>query len=727
MPRCCFWIGRYRLAAMAMQTSDNIVQAGHAALRGAMLCLVCLLPQAVRADDWPALPERNATVTLPAQEWPRKPGPRTITALIHYPGGKLENVGPETGLMLTLHNWGGTDCAGTANPDQLAARLNVVAICVNYLQSGDRATVDIPEPYDHGYLQALDALRALWFVHHELKSLDRPFAAGRIYCTGGSGGGNVSLMANKLAPRTFACIIDMCGMKKLSHAVAFGGPGSKGLSARWSRTPGSPNYLSVDEQEIRFAGHPEHLDAMRALKNTCKVVVVHGTTDLPSFVDAVEMTGLMQTAGIDVEPRFVRPEDVDGKIFTTTGHALGNRTLIVFEVAGKYLTPEGDGRLVRQGPSDFDLRDEQVRYRTSHGTFVISYTAGYPVGRFEPEPPPVAYDEHQDLTYYRDRQGQRHAIQNPADWEIRRQQIVDNLQLVTGKLPGVTWRVPLDVKTVEEAKIGKLVRRKITFQSDPDDRVAAWLFLPEGAAEANKRPAVLCLQQTTGAGKDEPAGLSGDPSLHYALHLAERGYVTLAPDYPSFGEHAYDFAPEHGYVSGTMKAVWDSIRAVDVLCALPEVDADRIGSIGHSLGGHNTMLTAVFEPRIKVLVSSCGFCRFHKDDVPSWTGPRYMPRIASVYGNSADKLPFDFTELVGSYAPRPFLACAPKKDGDFDYTGVEDSIRSAKAVYKLFGKEDYLQAYYPDAGHSFPADARELAYRFLDQHLQGGAARQDAQ
>ena len=45
-----------------------------------------------------------------------------------------------------------------------------------------------------------------------------------------------------------------------------------------------------------------------------------------------------------------------------------------------------------------------------------------------------------------------------------------------------------------------------------------------------KRPAVLCLQQTTGVGKDEPAGIRGDPTLKYALELAERGFVTLAPD-----------------------------------------------------------------------------------------------------------------------------------------------------------------------------------------------------
>lgn len=329
-------------------------------------------------------------------------------------------------------------------------------------------------------------------------------------------------------------------------------------------------------------------------------------------------------------------------------------------------------------------------------------------------PRPVTYQEHQDLRYYLDETGAKQPIQKPADWEIRRQHTLASLQEVMGPLPNS--KVPLDVKVVSEKQTGRLTLRKVTYQTDADDRVAAWLYIPEYKS-GSKLPAVLCLQQTTPLGKDEPAGLGGDANLHYALHLAERGYITLAPDYPSFGEHKYDFAPEHGYASGSMKAVWDNIRALDFLTSLPSVDAQRIGCIGHSLGGHNALFTAAFEPRIKVIVSSCGFCTFLKDDVPSWNGPRYMPRIASMYENSAGKLPFDFTEIIGSLAPRPFLACAAVGDDDFDVSGVQDVLAAAKPVYQLFGKEGDLQGYYPEGPHGFPADARDVAYRFLDTHL----------
>ena len=339
-------------------------------------------PRIVAAQAWPGLPERNGAAEIPAQEWPLRPGLRTVRVLVHYPAGDLASVTPQTGVILTLHNWGGKDCDGTANPQELARRLNVVALCVNYLQSGPEDSIEGPEPYDFGYLQALDALRALSWVTSQLKLAERPFADGRIYCTGGSGGGNVTLMANKLAPRTFACVIDMCGMKKLSDEIAFNLPGNGGLNARWSRDPASPSHLAQDEQELRFVGHPDHLAAMKRWGPTSRILVVHGVDDTVTYPHAVEMVANMRQAKLDVEPHFITKDRVDGTTFTTTGHALGNRTRIVFEVAGKYLEPGGAHALLRAGPTDFERR-EDVRYPTSGGEFVISYRDGFPIGRFE--------------------------------------------------------------------------------------------------------------------------------------------------------------------------------------------------------------------------------------------------------------------------------------------------------------------------------------------------------
>lgn len=337
---------------------------------------------------------------------------------------------------------------------------------------------------------------------------------------------------------------------------------------------------------------------------------------------------------------------------------------------------------------------------------------------------------HQTPSDFVDDTGRRQPITTREQWEARRQEILKGMERAMGPLPDRSKFSPPLLEVLERAELeGGVKRNKIQYHTDTFQRkVRAWLFFPpytpgkdpEKPAE-DKRAGILCLHQTTGIGKDEPSLLAGNPNLHYALELAQRGFVTLAPDYPSFGEYRYEFPPEDGYVSGTMKAIVDNLRAVDLLTqSLPRVDGERIGCIGHSLGGHNTMFTAAFDPRIKVMVSSCGFTRFHKyyeGKLAGWTSARYMPLIAKEFHNNADEVPFDFPEIVASFAPRPFLACSPLHDSNFEVSGVRDCVAAAAPIYKLLGAEGNLRAEYPDCAHDFPPAVREVAYKFFEEHL----------
>lgn len=80
-------------------------------------------------------------------------------------------------------------------------------------------------------------------------------------------------------------------------------------------------------------------------------------------------------------------------------------------------------------------------------------------------------------------------------------------------------------------------------------------------------------------------------------------------------------------------------------------------------------------------------------------------------------MPFDFSELVASFAPRPFFAIAPVGDIDFNVSGVRDAINSARPIYQLFGKPECLQADFPDGPHGFSAASRQRADAFLDRYL----------
>ncbi len=343
------------------------------------------------------------------------------------------------------------------------------------------------------------------------------------------------------------------------------------------------------------------------------------------------------------------------------------------------------------------------------------------------------YENKFDLLYSIDDQGKEQRITSPDQWQVRRQHILLNMQKVMGPLPDESKRVPLDPIVYEEVRVGPFIRRKISYCPELADRTPAYLLIPEKVFvnSNDKLPAMLCLHQTTPIGKDEPVGLGGNPNLHYAKELAERGYVTLAPDYcvgggipevgikEGFGEYRTD-PYSLGYVSATMKGIWNHIRAVDLLQSLSFVDPDRIGVIGHSLGGYNSLFVSVFDERLKVIVSSAGFTSFQKyygGDLTGWSHRGHMPRIATEYGKDPKRMPFEFSEILGAIAPRSVFISAPFQDTIFEVSGVGDCVAAALPVFSLLSSTGHLIVVYPPGPHDFPPFIREMAYRFIDYHL----------
>ena len=331
---------------------------------------------------------------------------------------------------------------------------------------------------------------------------------------------------------------------------------------------------------------------------------------------------------------------------------------------------------------------------------------------------PCCYD-HSRLLVYIDEKGNEQPVRTPNDWEHRRQHILLGMQDAMGKLPDRTQLPALDVRELERFGGDGYTRLKISFVAEEGDRVPAYLYIPTPRKSHQRLPAILALHPTSLVGKGVVAGLSTKPNRSYALELAKRGYVVIAPDYPSFGDYSYDFDVDN-YISGTMKGIFNHMRGVDLLVSLDEVDPERIGVIGHSLGGHNAMFVGVFDTRLKVTVSSCGWTPFHDyygGNIAGWTSSRYMPKLKEVYELNPDRVPFDFYEVVAALAPRAFFSCSPLNDDNFDITGVKKAIVEARKVYKLLHAEELLQVRYPDCGHDFPPEVRFEAYEFIDKVL----------
>ncbi len=377
------------------------------------------------------------------------------------------------------------------------------------------------------------------------------------------------------------------------------------------------------------------------------------------------------------------------------------------------LDADGDLDLICPGRSGLFLLENLLKGNTTEGERPATRIA------------PVDYQRHDRLMTVKgdgeneDSEAARQEVDSHSLWARRKAHILANMQTVMGELPDSSRRVPLDVQITKRETLPKYERLTLSYVPEPGDRVPAYLLIPHDLKAP--APAMLCLHQTTGIGKGEPAGLGGRPTLHYADELASRGWVCLVPDYPSFGDYPYDFRQKGGhYASGTMKAIWNNIRGVDLLEARPEVDRDRIGVIGHSLGGHNSLFTAAFDLRIKAVVTSCGFTGFHDyygGKLAGWTSDRYMPRIRTEHANDPDRVPFDFHEILGAIAPRPIFTNSPLHDSNFDNDGVKKVIAEVGKVYSLLGHPDHLRAVYPDSQHDFPDPIRHEAYDWLDKQL----------
>jgi putative membrane-bound dehydrogenase-like protein len=348
--------------------------------------------------------------------------------------------------------------------------------------------------------------------------------------------------------------------------------------------------------------------------------------------------------------------------------------------------------------------------------YVLLIAAAPPVSADE-KPAGPCYDDHKRLMVYRDADGKEFPVRTKDDWLKRRRHIVEGMEQAMGPLPDRSRLPPLDVQIGENFDGPGYSRLTISYVADDSDRVPAYLYLPADRPKDERRPAMLALHPTGPAGKGIVDNQGPRPNRGYAKELAQRGYVVLAPDYPSFGDYKYNFDSDR-YLSGTMKGIVNHLRAVDLLQSREEVDPERIGVIGHSLGGHNSMFAAVFDERLKVIIASCGWTPFHDyyaGKIAGWTGPVYMPRLKEVYQLDPDKVPFDFYEVVAALAPRAFFSVSPERDSNFAVAGVRKAEPLAREVFKLLGTPDNLQVRYPDCEHDFPDEMRRAAYAFADK------------
>jgi dienelactone hydrolase len=150
--------------------------------------------------------------------------------------------------------------------------------------------------------------------------------------------------------------------------------------------------------------------------------------------------------------------------------------------------------------------------------------------------------------------------------------------------------------------------------------------------------------------------------------------------------------------------LWNSIRVVDFLQSLPDVDADRIGCTGASGGGTQTFLLCAVDDRVKVAA-------------PVNMISNHMQ--GGCVCENAPCLRFDTNnmEIGATMAPRPLLMVSAT--GDWTKNTPKVEFPAIREIYKLYGAEDKVATVQFQAEHNYNRDSREAVYRFFGKWLLG--------
>ncbi|MCP4644576.1 MAG: hypothetical protein GY851_29295 [bacterium] len=311
-----------------------------------------------------------------------------------------------------------------------------------------------------------------------------------------------------------------------------------------------------------------------------------------------------------------------------------------------------------------------------------------------------------------------------AEWPKARKSIIKSIARTLGALPSV--RADLQAKTIDETDQAGYTRSRVNYFVDEWTRVTAWLFVPDGHEEM---PALLCCHDRTAQGKDEPAGIQGNPLLAFARHYAEMGYVTLAPDCVTAGERgssrlkafeSASFYADQPEMSMLGKMMADHVHALDVLAELKQVDSARLGVIGHGLGACNALVLSAFDERVQACVASCGFTRFTEDtNAARWVdddGLTILPKLRESV--ETKEFPFDWEHVLAMAAPSPILLLTALNDDILAKTkSCGKAAKLAGKIYEFLGESDALCNHEHKDGRCLTPETLALADEWFERWL----------
>ncbi len=276
---------------------------------------------------------------------------------------------------------------------------------------------------------------------------------------------------------------------------------------------------------------------------------------------------------------------------------------------------------------------------------------------------------------------------------------------------------PKNVRSVGVIERGEYRIEKLVYETLPSVEVPAHLYLPAGNGKA---PAILFVP-----GHWYADSKSRPEFQAFAITMARRGFAVLTYDPFGQGERGIS-ARDHRRtellavgVAQQAIVVHESLCALEILLARPEVDPSRVGMTGASGGGFNSWILPALEPRIAVTVPVVGSSDFLEQSRAvrnlDWFAAKehchFIPRLFRYANNH---------ELLACVAPRPVMVISAHHDVAFPIPGQRDVVKYGERLYAALGATGKV-GYFEDAdeGHGYQQRKREAAYGWFAKWLRG--------
>jgi len=311
---------------------------------------------------------------------------------------------------------------------------------------------------------------------------------------------------------------------------------------------------------------------------------------------------------------------------------------------------------------------------------------------------------HLDLTYsFPD-------YSSKEEWMTRAAQLRKQILVSAGLWP-TPPKTPIKATIFGKVDRGDHTVEKVYFESYPGFYVTGNLYRPKNATNQQKKfPAVLCPHGHWAYGRLENTALNSGPSR--AISFARQGYVAFSYDMVGYVDNA---AISHKFADHNVTGVealwgvnllglqlWNSIRSIDFLLTLPEVDPERIACTGESGGGTQTFLVSAIDDRIKV------------------AAPVNMVSFIMQGGSLCENAPnlridANNVEIAALMAPRPMVLVSAT--GDWTKNMLTSEYPAVRNIYRMLGAEDKVTAIQINAPHNYNQQSREGVYGWFAHWL----------